>query len=381
VISIPFPSRRFFVLSLLFFTGTLVLAEPMPRGVELRRGVILDGLAANGYFSVPGGGIEAVDLATGRTLWTSEDAALPLALYGRLLVTQAEDERPMSRLRIVVFDVEGRGHKVIESTIPLPEDVDAVVDDELTRSFRASVAPDAGGFVVSWLFKDAAIEGMKRSEEVAPEREVTGAAHIDLATGRAVAVAPRRAIADALAERLKASNVLAQLPWRTGDVLAATEGGRGGPLLLKRWDALTGAALPDRQLVSKGLVALPSADRSHLLASERAGEGGSADPEYRWSLFSAESGEPVGELRRDVSASPFVLSDGNIVFETPPNGFRSGGAWIEEPLKIRAVHLSNGNPIWDREIRDLRYRGPVPPAQPRKAPNPRKDSPSLPVKP
>jgi hypothetical protein len=219
---------------------------------------------------------------------------------------------------------------------------------------------------VSWSYKESPIEGVKRGETV-PQRIVTGAAHVDLATGQAVAVEPPSVRADPLAAQLMESYGLSSVPWRTETVLATTVGGRGGPLTLKRWDGQTGAPLPDLELLKTAIVALPSADHSYLIASERVGAGGPDDPEYRWSIFSSDTGVLIGELRRDVSASPFVLSNGNIVFETPPNGFRSGGVWIDEPLKIRAVRLSGGSPLWDREIRDLRYRGPVPPARPKKA--------------
>jgi hypothetical protein len=132
---------------------------------------------------------------------------------------------------------------------------------------------------------------------------------------------------------------------------------------LKRWDARTGQALPDRTLLETALVALASADQQHLLASERVGTGGPSDPEYRWSIFSLESGERVGELRRDVSASPFFVWKDEIVFISQPYGLRSGDEWIEEPLKVRAFRLTDGGPVWDRAVRDLEYRGTTPPAR------------------
>jgi hypothetical protein len=108
-------------------------------------------------------------------------------------------------------------------------------------------------------------------------------------------------------------------------------------------------------------VALASADRGHVLAAERVGAGGPQDPEYRWSIFSVDSGDFVGELRRDISASPFVVWNGTLVFETPRIGYRTGETWVDEPLKIRGLRLSNGASLWDHEIRDLSYQGTTPP--------------------
>jgi len=337
-------------------------------GFELRRGVVVD--AATAYLGTPYGGIAAIDLENGRELWSSDDAALPLALLGRLLVTQVEETQRATRLRIVVFDVSARGRKVVEATIPLPDDVYAIVEDELERSFRATAERDDNAILVSWSYTERQVRGMMPEDPPPAPRIVSGTARIDLATGGVTRVSPRRVVADAVSERLMAANGLAQTPWRSGGVLATTEGGRGGPLFLRRWDALTGERLPDRQLLAKALVALVSADRGHLLATERVGTGGAGDPEYRWAIFNVETGVLTGELRRDISASPFVLAKGNIVFEAPAHGVRVGETWITEPLKLRGVRLSTGAPIWDRELRDLRYRGKVPPAMTRPARKP-----------
>jgi hypothetical protein len=112
--------------------------------------------------------------------------------------------------------------------------------------------------------------------------------------------------------------------------------------------------------MDRALVALPSADRKHLLASVRVGTGGPADPEYEWSIFSLETGERLGQLRRDVSALPFFVWKDCVVFESPPQGFRRDGNWIEEPLEVRAVRLPGGERVWHRAVRDLEYRGPMP---------------------
>ena len=352
---IQFLNRVPILCFLLLFSLT-ALAE----SAELRRGVIVDEAAGAAYLGAPAGGIEAVDLASGRSIWTSTDAALPLALLDGLLIAQAEEVPAASRLRIIVFDVQAGNRKRIEPSIALPEDVYALVADDLTRSFRATVERDGNGLLVSWTFKEKAEEGMARVRgEHVPARIVSGAAHVDLATGRAIAVPARRVGANAMPKT--------DARWRAGNFLATIEGGRGGPLTLKRWDAVTGAALPDRELSKKAVAALSSADRTEVLASERVGAGGPDDPEYRWSIFSVSTGERLGEIRRDTSASPFLLWNGTLVFEAPSHGYRtSGGTWIDEPLKIRGVRLSTGVPLWDRAIRDLRYRGTRPPAAPSK---------------
>ncbi|MFL6247776.1 MAG: hypothetical protein ACJ74H_17260 [Thermoanaerobaculia bacterium] len=335
------------------------------RTFELRRGIIVDGGREAVYIPQPDGAIEAVDLSAGRVLWTYADAALPLTVDGTLLVAQGEEKRP-GRLPIAILDLQAGGRKVVDAVIPLPDDVHAMIADDFDRSFRATAQREGDAFLISWTYKEMVVQGIARApEEPLPTRIVSGAARVQIATGRVIAspsVAPRVST-DAAAERVKAIHGLPEMPIQTGNVVALTQGGRGEKLTLKRWDIRTAAALPDRELSQRAIVALPSAERKYVLASERVGEGGPQDPEYRWQIFSLESGQRVGELRRDVSAAPFFIHGDNVIYESRPYGYRVGEVWVDEPLKIRALRLSQGGQVWDRPVRHLEYRGEVPPVR------------------
>lgn len=351
---------RLGVLGISLFVVLSLAAAPF----ALRRGVFVDDGRGAIYLPRPDGSIEAVDLEGGRVLWTSEDAALPLTVDGTLLVAQGEDKRP-GRMPVAILDLQAGGRKVVDAVIPLPDDVRAIVADELERSFRATAQRDGDSFLISWTYKETVVQGIWRApEEPLPTRIVTGAARVQITTGKVSATSALTAPpADAVAERLKALHTLAQSPWNAGSVFATTVGGRGGPLTLKRWDASTGAALPDLELSKKAIVAYPSAETKSVLASERVGNGGVEDPEYLWAIFSLESGERLGELRLNVSAAPFFVWKDSVVYESRPYGYRVGEVWVDEPLKIRAVRLSRGVPAWDRPVRPLEYRGPVPPVR------------------
>lgn len=334
------------------------------RTFELRRGVIVDGARGALYLPKPDGAIEAVDLSAGRVLWTYNDAALPLAIDGTLLVAQVEEKRP-GRLPVSIVDLT-TGRKVVDSVIPLPNDVRAMVTDDFERSFRATAEREGDAFLVSWTFKETTVQGVWRApEDPLPTRVISGAARIQIPTGRVISapvVAPRIRT-NAVAERVKAIHMLDRTPLQVGNVLALTQGGRGEKLTLKRWDVRTSAALPDRELSKKAITVLPSAEETYVLASERVGEGGPQDPEYRWSIFSLESGEKAGELRRDVSAAPFFVWNDSVIYESRPYSYRVGEVMVDEPLKIRALRLDQGEQRWDRPVRHLEYRGPVPPAR------------------
>jgi hypothetical protein len=364
----PTTTRVAALVILLLFSATALFAQPKTtdaRTFELRRGVIVDGGRGAVYIPQPNGAVEAIDLSAGRVLWTYSDAALPLTVDGSLLVVQGE-EKLAGRLPIAVLDLQAGGRKVVDAVIPLPNDVRALVTDDLQRSFRATAQRDGDAFLISWTYKEIVIQGMARApEEPLPTRIVSGAARVHIATGRVMAspaITPRPTT-DAAAERIKAIHTLDEMPLQVGNVVALAKGGPGEALTLKRWDVRTAAALPDRELSKKAVVALPSAEKKYVLASERVGQGGPQDPEYRWQIFSLQSGERVGELRRDVSAAPFFVWNENVIYESRPHGYRVGEVWVDEPMKIRALRLSQGAQSWDRPVRHLEYRGPVPPVR------------------
>src|SRR5688572_8987275 len=74
------------VASILF--PVLSYAAQPESAVLLRRGAIVDPARGAAYVAKPNGTIDAVDLASGRTLWTSNQAAVPVGVDDGLLIAQ-----------------------------------------------------------------------------------------------------------------------------------------------------------------------------------------------------------------------------------------------------------------------------------------------------
>ncbi len=104
-----------------------------------------------------------------------------------------------------------------------------------------------------------------------------------------------------------------------------------------------------------------SADGRHFLVSAR-----NADDrvwaKYTLTIYDRASRARVGEFRSHVSQVPFFVADARVVFVTPPfSRLEPSGQLVEQPLKIRAVDLGTGQEFWSHEVRDTKYRGPIPP--------------------
>jgi hypothetical protein len=343
------------------FIPVLSFAAQAESPFLLRRGAIVEPVRGAAYIAKPNGTIDAVDLASGRTLWTSNDAAVPLGADEELLIAQIEEKpRATERLQLAVLDLGGGG-KVSEASIPLPAGVRGLVNDEKGRSLRVTAEREGALFLVSWYYLE------NRGSGIAPERaeqtirRFAGSARVHPRTGKVVA--SDGGLVTEVPGKWKKYGTPPGPPWKTGNVSSQTEGGRGGPLKLKRTNAANGQQLPEKTVSKQAITAVASADQRHLLASERVGEGGPDDPEYSWNIFALDTAEKATDFRRDVSAAPFFVFSDSVIFESIPHSDRRGDVQVDEPLEIHAIRLSTGVAKWEVELRDLGYRGPIPPAR------------------
>jgi hypothetical protein len=78
------------------------------KAFELRDGVVVDPDRQEMYLMNPGGGIDAVTLADGSILWSTKEAAKPLALVGNRLVTLANPAGTSNELKFVIFNTQAQ---------------------------------------------------------------------------------------------------------------------------------------------------------------------------------------------------------------------------------------------------------------------------------
>src|SRR5262245_43772920 len=145
--------------------------------VVLRPGAVVDPGRGVVYLMRPRGGIDALELSSGRSLWSTQDAAKPLLAAGELLIALAERSRPGAadpasppRLDVVLLDArDGRPRRTIR--VALPDRLWSAVDDGPGRSLKvAATLQRGGGVVVSWLVEETPMKG------IAPEAGVAGRA-------------------------------------------------------------------------------------------------------------------------------------------------------------------------------------------------------------
>lgn len=327
-------------------------AEPF----ELSDGVIVDPDRSAVYLMRPEGGLEAVQIASGESIWHSARISRPILLSGSLLVGQAENPGGAGTLRIVGLDVDDKAALRFESGIDLPAGVSARIDDGPRTSFQISVRPEAADLIVTW---SHSLAPAQRGEAPVVRRETfridPRTSQVEKLSFEQVPKPPPPALPAAAADALEAGSLL-RPPWRAGTSFVApapTPEGKG--VVLRRWDAASGRPLPEIPLFGdKYQLRYASADGQHLLASRL--DDRTRPDRYEWAIFSARTGKRVATLRGHATAAPFFLFSSLLIEVAAGQRTRSGAEWTEEPRRLRARDSATGAERWSRVLRDTKYR-------------------------
>lgn len=310
----------------------IILAPGTLMAQKLRDGVIVDHDTA--YISAPNQSVSAIDLLNGSVRWNSSNGALPLALNGNRLLTQVEPTpATQSRLELAVLNTAQSGARLQQASRALPAGVRAIIGETLRGKFRVAADREDGTALVAWDFQPRVPQG------IAPRPDATDP--------------QARAAAPATPAPGQTMRGTLRVNMTSGAIAPVTAAAPPAPLLRK----LTAT---ERSGVASTLAARDpyvSADGAHLAVSERIADDRTWN-KYRWSIYDRGSGQSLGAIATHVSIAPFVVRNSRVIFTTTPYVHRELG---EQPAKLRAYDLTSGSEAWSVEVRDLEYRGPVPP--------------------
>ncbi|HEX3110591.1 MAG TPA: hypothetical protein VHU41_15960, partial [Thermoanaerobaculia bacterium] len=292
------------------------------------------------YLAEPEGSIEAVNLATGETLWTSRSASLPIGANDSYVAAQEEQSTP-GTFAVVFLDIRN-GSAVSRAVIPLPAPVHSMVGVSQVSGFFLATAKATGNDIdVSWYYDDRVYFGAYTG---LPPTMYTGNARVDPRTGTIVAIDPGVVVTD-YPSWFTTYGANPAPPWRSGNVFASPSVGSDGSITLKRTSIFNGQPLPDVLLSSHANFATSSVDSRNVFVEESSG-GGS----YRIRIFETETGAAVG----DYLAAPlagFVVFNGSIITTKQSYGFYAGVPTFL-PATLAAFLLPTGAPVWSVTRRD-----------------------------
>ncbi len=339
-----------------------------PDVFELASGVVVDRAGSRVYTMHQERSVEALDLRSGSSLWISDAAEKPL--WVATGVVYAQRSSAAGSLQVMFLDSADGVVEADSLEIPLPFGVKPLIDEKRGQSFSIHFQGGKQPLSASWDFLDQS--AMPKPWDDAPAPKVLferGSALLDPVSKQVEPVSPgslsARARATSAIGLLLDQGVLQEPFWLVGSVAAGIveiPGASGErEILLQRWDTKTGSALAEVTLFSGRVVSrMVSADQQHFLVGSASGESANGIIQYRWSIFSLESGDRVAEILMGRSATPFSIVDGDLIQLSPPFGHLVGGVWEEVPPMVRKLDLQTGTQLWASPIRDTLYRGPVP---------------------
>ena len=294
----------------------------------LLEGVVLSPRHGFAYVMRPGGGLVAVNLASGKVSWRSDKGAKPVAVIGDRLVAQA-DSKGGKALELVALDA--RSGAARESVrIPLPAGVTATLVDTPAGSFRVQANSVGSELMVRWEASGPeTLQGYLPYAEDGQQPEPIG-----VTAGEALLDASSLAVKAEPAVRVSVSAAISRAA-------------------LEELSAPAVAGAPGRQMLS--------ADGRHVLVTEPVDAAEFTLYRHKWTLYERSSGARLGSVPAVVSASPFLVVGNTLYHTVPAHAVRKGDKFVESSATLRAVNLQAGTEAWKMALLETDFRGPFPP--------------------
>jgi hypothetical protein len=361
---------------LLLAVGHAASAAEVPAPVVLPGGFV-DATGQIGVFNTPSGGIQAVELATGKTFFQTHQAQRPLFLHGDRLYALAAVKAPVVRglcfewqppwdgprngFRLVAFDLAQFGETVLESeTVALPEWASIVEAHDRSCTLRWHL--ENGRLVVAWDTKTwyAGPTQKTPAEQAAFRKQASGAVRFDLETTAFETLPPQPAPSTTTTFETWREMERLAIRWQKHTakqllVVTHEEAKELQTLSLRAFDLETHQQVSVKTLkTGERLTVLPTLDEQYLCVRE--GSPGldvnriEKDHAVQWSIFTVEGGQQVGEVPYEPGMTTATVLGGRAYFLIAGRINGTLDRPFVVPRSLRAVDLKTGTTLWERPV-------------------------------
>jgi len=306
------------VLSMSWIISGTVMANQ--HSYQLIKGVIVDNTGESIFVINPNNGLDSVSLKTGLVNWHSDHATLPVLISNGNLLAQKETNSN-SVLSLISIDTKN-GHQLDTKQFSLPNNTSAPIVDGLDRKFdiQANFENNPNG-EITWEYNYKKVQGMLLENPPQPIKYYG------------------KLIQDN-------NQTLKNMKMQIVDKPSQSTNKK-----------IVGNFLNNLQLDSKARQ-FKSVNGQHILVSKLK-KNTSKWNKYAWDVYD-KSGNLIGSTSHYSSYTPFFVSDNVLIYVNQPNARMINNKWVESPLTLQGISLDSGQPIWDKEVRDLKFKGPYP---------------------
>jgi RNA polymerase sigma factor (sigma-70 family) len=323
----------------------------LPEGVTTDQGSV-------GYFANASGGIDAVEFTSGKVVWTTQEAQLPLVAFGDQVAAQVYVKDKPALLRVVLLDVRDKGKisKQFETSFKEP-----VKDQSGYRfSIHGTVIKDE--LVLEWQSRYLQGGGPPPPRgRAVRNRTSQGAVRIDLRTAK-ITEQPKPALTspqrpDAL-KAVRLREYWTGSEWRSdplvvGKKTAVVARQKENAFVLQTWDS--GSDALDTPVVlfkyDNSLFPQLTTDRRHLAVHKGLPKEGLGEEDYAWWIFSLETGKLVGKISYEEDTRALAVVGDKVLYMTEDTETRAGEEKPVYPHRLTGVDLKTRKILWRRNVR------------------------------
>jgi len=354
-------------------------AKEEPISVQAIPGGVTDAAGAKGFVVNAERGIDAIDLESGKTLWTYKDGGQPLAVVGDRLLVKVIDAKKSNAARMLALDL-AEGKNVWQSDpLVFPDWVTPGPTGQWSgRSFAAQPVIEKGELWLRWKAHAFYAGGAAPTPEIlkASQKDVAGAARVNLESGKVEMLSADKAPP---APEVKVSDEVRKAAGRqvfngsemeltvttAGDYAVAVDvepHGATDRVVLKRWDLKTARAL-DPAMLAEGVGFLTSmAAGAVLVRSAPAAKSGEDAPPWTVTVYSLETAKEKAKFTAEdgTTEATIIGPRAYYVVQTPLKGGLNVVGDTTQPRTLKAVDLKSGKFLWQHPLECATYSSPPP---------------------
>jgi hypothetical protein len=344
--------------------------------VQAIPGGVVDAAGKTGYVVNADRQLDAVDLESGKTLWTFKQECRPLAAVGDRVLVQAVEPTKPNTARVLLLDAEGKKVKESDSLVFPDWVIPGPTVRWSGRSFTSQPRIEKGELWLKWQAHAHYAGGAAPTPEIlkASKKDADGVARVNLESGKVEMLPADKAppppegpkVSDEL-KKAAARDVLngSEMEKKVslcGDYAVAVDVEPAGPkqkVVLKCWELKSGKALDPQTLAEGGpfqTVFVPSAGVALVRNTTAKPESDDA----AWVVYSLETGKETARFSFDpgTTEATVVGPRAYYVVQGQPKGPPAGAFTL--PRTLRAVDLKTGKRLWDHPLEGLDNTPPPP---------------------
>ncbi|MDO1449179.1 sialidase family protein [Rhodocytophaga aerolata] len=309
--------------------------------VTLSPGVVINIDKKTTYIMSPNGGIDAINLETGKKIWNNKSTDKPIGFALNYLISQTASIFAENTLQIAALNAT-TGTQTFSKKLTLPEGVKASVVDTFSHSFAAIAESVDGNIQVNWQFAQFEDPMSQKGLPPGTEERIHGQEDNSMAAPSTI-------------DTIVTKSGLFQINLSTGNVSTNIVVNDSIETNISPVKALTNLENTGDISVNQFL----SANEQHILVSQQVDN--QSWEKYNLIIFERKTNTRIGEFKSHFSFIPFIVIGSHIFYVTQPYTRRTPKGIIEEPLKIRAYDLKTNKVLWSRQIRDTTSQKILPP--------------------